>query len=232
MNKKDSTKGQGVLGKYFRSIKSSIFTGIVIAIPSFATLYLFFKLFSFIDSLFPNLINSIFPNLPFPIFPGLGLFTFLLIASLIGFAARNYVGKKVIKLSNRLFSKIPLLNKVYLGIQQVVNSIVSDKKKIFERPVLVEYPKSGSYCIGFITSTPKGEIYNKLRSEVYSIFVPTTPNPTSGFLIYMPISTVIELDMTVENALKVVMSAGVVNVDELPVKENEDLFDELGKSDI
>lgn len=222
MFKKSDKISIGRLKKYFRSITSSIFTGIVIAIPSFATLYLFFSLFNAIDTFIPNAIKSVFPKIPFVTPPGLGTIAFLLIASLIGFAARNYLGKKLIALSNRLFSKIPLLNKVYLGIQQVVNSIVSDKKKIFERPVLVEYPKSGSYCIGFITSRPKGEIYNKLRSEIYSIFVPTTPNPTSGFLIYMPVSTVIELDMTVENALKVVMSAGVVNVDELPVIEEKE----------
>lgn len=202
--------------KYLRSIKSSIITGIVVTIPSFTTLYLFFKLFIAIDSFLPNFLHSLFPRIPLSIFfPGLGLIIFLVIASFIGFAAKNFIGKKIINLANKIFSNIPLLNKVYIGIKQVLDSIISNKKRIFDRPVLIEYPKSGSYCIGFVTSNvSNGEISRVLDSKLYSIFVPTTPNPTSGFLIYLPKSSIIELDMSVETALKVVMSAGVINTGE------------------
>ena len=108
-----------------------------------------------------------------------------------------------------------MLNKIYLGVQQIIDSVAGNKKNLFEKAVLIEYPKKDSYCIGFVTADTTGEIPEKTGSEMVSVFVPTTPNPTSGFLLFIPKADAIGLEMSVETAVKLVMSAGMVNTDHL-----------------
>lgn len=201
--------------KFFKIARTNIVTGIVILIPSVTTIFLVFKMFSLIDSIPSNIFSTILPILPKDWVPGLGFIILVVIAYFVGVATKNYFGRMVIDSGNAIISKIPLLNKIYLGIQQVIDSVAVNKKKLFERAVLIEYPKKDSYCIGFVTSKTTGEIPAKTSCDMYSIFVPTTPNPTSGFLLFIPKIDVIELDMTVETAIKTVMSAGMVNTDHL-----------------
>jgi uncharacterized membrane protein len=145
--------------------------------------------------------------------PGIGLLLVLVISYFIGLAAKNYIGRFIIDTGNAIISRIPMLNKVYVAVQQIVDAVAGHNKKLFERAVLIEYPKKNSFCIAFVTSETKGEIPRRTGLDMVSVFVPTTPNPTSGFLLFLPRSEIIELDMNVETAVKTVVSAGMVNPD-------------------
>ncbi len=201
--------------KILKQIRGNIVTGILLLIPSVTTIYVFIKLFSLVDSILPSLFHSIFPFLPEDWFPGVGVVLIILLSYFMGLGAKNYFGRLILDTGNALIGRIPLINKIYLGIQQIVDTFSGQKKNIFEKVVLVQFPKEDSYCIGFVTSDATGEIEKKLNTAMVSVFVPTTPNPTSGFLLYLPVSDVIVLDMSVETAIKAIMSAGVVNSDHL-----------------
>ncbi len=211
--------------KFFRLIRGNIIAGVLLLLPLITTIYVFVKLFELVDSALP----TIFSSLPFvgqhmpQTWPtGVGIGITLVVAYFAGLAAKNYIGKLMIQTGNSIISNIPILNKIYLGVQQILDAAVTTNKKMFDRPVLIEYPKENSYCIGFVTSSTTGEIPEKLNAPTISLFVPTTPNPTSGFLLFLPQSEVIELDMGVETAIKLVMSAGMVNADQL--KKTQHLY--------
>ncbi len=192
------------LGKLIRSIRNNIITGFLLLIPLGATIFVIRWLLTTVD----NLISKDWV-------PGVGVLVVLALAFFSGLLAKNYFGRMLIETGNAFISNIPLLNKVYLGIQQILDSVVGTNKKLFDRAVLIEYPKKDSYCIGFVTADTRGEIPRRTQSEMVSVFVPTTPNPTSGFLLFLPKTEVIELEMNVETAVKTVMSAGMVNPDEI-----------------
>jgi uncharacterized membrane protein len=202
--------------EFIKKIRGNIVAGVLLLIPSITTIYVFTKLFGLVDSILPNLSHMIFPFLPEKWgIPGIGVVVILIFSYFVGLAAKNYFGRMIIDTGNAIISRIPMLNKIYLGVQQVIDSVAGHKKNLFDKAVLIEYPKKDSYCIGFITSETTGEIPEKTKSEMVSIFVPTTPNPTSGFLLFLPKSEVIELEMSVETAIKLVMSAGMVSTDHL-----------------
>lgn len=118
--------------------------------------------------------------------------------------------REVIKLGGHLLAKIPLINRIYIAIQQISNAFLSEKQEIFKKAVLIEYPCKGIYSIGFFTQDTKGEVQDRLNQDVVSGFLPTTPNATSGFLLFVPKTAVIELDMPIEEALKLVISGGAI----------------------
>lgn len=211
--------------KIFRMIRGNIIAGVLLLLPLITTIYVFVKLFELVDSALPTIFSSlpfIGRHMPETWIPGVGIGITLLVAYFAGLAAKNYIGKLLIQTGNTIIANIPILNKIYLGVQQILDAAVSTNKKMFDRPVLIEYPKANSYCIGFVTSSTTGEIPEKLNAPTISLFVPTTPNPTSGFLLFLPESEVIELDMGVETAIKLVMSAGMVNADQL--KKTQHLY--------
>ncbi len=196
-------------------IWKTIVAGFILIIPLAATLFVASWLFKQADSIIPKTINNVFPFVSEEWITGLGLIFLLIICYFVGIAAKNYFGRIMIDTGNAIVSSIPLINKIYLGIQQVIDSVTKSKKALFERAVLIEYPKENSYCIGFVTAETTGEIPRKVNCDMVSIFVPTTPNPTSGFLLFLPETEVIELDMNIETAIKTVMSAGMVNTDQI-----------------
>lgn len=198
-----------------RQIRTNIIAGVLLLIPSVTTIFVFFKIFGLIDSILPTALHTVLPVFPKDWIPGVGVLLILLLTYFVGLAAKNYIGRMMIESGNAVIARIPFLNKLYVGVQQVLDSIVGNKKRLFERAVLIEYPKANSYCIGFVTARTTGEIPRKVNAEMVSVFVPTTPNPTSGFLLFIPESEVIDLDMGVETAVKTVMSAGMVNADQL-----------------
>lgn len=135
----------------------------------------------------------------------------LSILALIGMIAKVVFVRQVFGIGERLLIRIPLFNKIYIAVKQISQAFLSTEKTIFKRVVLVEFPRKGVYSLGFITAKAKGEVQAKTRHEVVNIFIPTTPNPTSGYLIFAELHEVIELDMTVEDGLKMVISGGTVN---------------------
>lgn len=196
--------------KVFKHFRANFTTGIFILIPVAATLYIVFRIFVFLDSMLPAFIHAIIPQIPIRWVPGLGILFIILISYSIGLAAKNYFGRVIIDTGNAIVSKIPLVNKIYLGVQQIIDSVSLERKKLFDKVVLVEFPHKHSYSLGFLTSTRTGEVAKKLSPDIVSVFVPQSP-PVGGFLIYVPRSEIIELDMNAETAIKTIISAGLVS---------------------
>jgi len=193
---------------FFIKIRNYFFTGIVVLIPLGITVYMtivFEKIFS---DLLPKAIN---PNqyLPFNI-PGLEIFVTFVLITLIGMFSVTIVGKYFINLNERIFEKIPVLKTIFKGLTQLTKSFASVDSNNQKKMVLIEYPRKGIYSLGFATSVNKGEVSNKVGEKMINIFVPTTPNPTSGFLLVVPEKDVTYLDMSFEEASKFIMSAGSI----------------------
>ena len=186
-------------------LRNAFIAGIVVLVPIGFTLYLTLFLIKISSKLVPTEIN---PNnyLPFSI-PGLEILLSVIFITIVGGISLSFFGKKILNLINDLFKRIPILRTIYSAIGQMTESFTnkSDNKKSV---VLIEYPKKGSWAVGFATKENKGEISKKTNKELVNIFVPTTPNPTSGFLLMFPKDEVIYLDMTFEEASKFIVSAG------------------------
>ena len=189
-------------------LRNDFFTGIVVLVPIGITLYLTKFIISVSSKLIPEEIN---PNsyLPFSI-PGLEIFLSIIIITLIGGLSLSFIGKKILQLVNDLLKKIPILRTIYSAIGQMTETL-TPKKKSKKSVVLIEYPRKGSWAVGFVTKENKGEISKKTNKNLVNVFVPTTPNPTSGFLLMFPKDEVIYLNMTFEEASKFIVSAGTSN---------------------
>ena len=186
-------------------LRNYFLAGIVVLVPIGFTLYLTIFLIKISSKLLPNEIN---PNnyLPFSI-PGLEILLSVIIIIIVGGISLSFFGKRIVSLINDIFKKIPILRTIYSAIGQMTQSFTStgkDKKTV----VLVEYPKKGSWAVGFATKENDGEISKKVNKQMINVFVPTTPNPTSGFLLMYPKDEVIYLDMSFEEASKFIVSAG------------------------
>ena len=177
-------------------------------IPIGFTLYLTIFLISISSNLIPEEIN---PNsyLPFSV-PGLEIALSIIFITLIGFVSLSFIGKRVLKIINDLLKKIPVLRTIYSAIGQMTETFANKKGKK-KSVVLVQYPRKGSWAVGFATKDNRGEISKKTKSNLVNVFIPTTPNPTSGFLLMFPKEEVIYLDMSFEQASKFIVSAGTSN---------------------
>tara|TARA_B110000238_G_scaffold118955_1_gene128972 strand:- start:243 stop:905 length:663 start_codon:yes stop_codon:yes gene_type:complete len=189
-------------------IRNYFFTGVIVLIPIGFTLYLSKFLINISSKVLPNYIN---PNsyLAFSI-PGLEILITILFITIVGGLSLSFLGKKILKLIDKLFKQIPLLGTFWSAIQQMSESFKQNKHKK-KSVVLIEYPRKGIWAVGFATKENEGEITNKIQKKVLNIFVPTTPNPTSGFLLMVPIEDVIYLDMSFEEASKFIVSAGTTS---------------------
>ncbi len=193
------------LGKRLRNY---FITGIIILVPLGFTLYLTIFLISISSKLIPEEIN---PNsyLPFSI-PGLEIILSIIFITLIGFISLSLIGRRILRLINDLLKKIPFLRTIYSAIGQMTETFANKKGKK-KNVVLVQYPSKGSWAVGFATKDNKGEISKKTNDTLVNVFIPTTPNPTSGFLLMFPKKEVIYLDMSFEEASKFIVSAGTSN---------------------
>ena len=189
-------------------LRNAFIAGIVVLVPIGFTLYLTLFLIKVSSKLIPNEIN---PNnyLPFSI-PGLEILLSVIFITIVGGISLSFFGKKILNFINDLFKRIPILRTIYSAIGQMTESFTnkSDNKKSV---VLIEYPKKGSWAVGFATKENKGEMAQKTGKNLVNVFVPTTPNPTSGFLLMFPIEDVIYLNMSFEEASKFIVSAGTSN---------------------
>ena len=193
---------------FLARLRNYFITGIVVLVPIGITLYLTKFFISVSSNLIPKEIN---PNsyLPFSI-PGLEILLSIIFITVIGWLSLSFIGKKILQLVNETLKRIPRLRTIYSAIGQMTESLAprkGNKKSV----VLVEYPRKGSWAVGFATKDNKGEISKKTSTELVNVFVPTTPNPTSGFLLMFPKKEIIYLDMTFEEASKFIVSAGTSN---------------------
>lgn len=198
----------------WKKLKSYFLTGLLVLIPLVLTIYIIWKLFLAIDGILRGVISKTLVRIGLDVthqpLVGLGFITVILLILLTGMIARNYMGKKIISYGELIFTRIPLINRIYVAIQQISNAFFSEKREVFKKAVLIEYPRRGIYSIGFFTQDTRGEVQDRLDTDVVSVFLPTTPNPTSGFLLFVPKSDVMELDMSIEEALKLVISGGAI----------------------
>ncbi|MDC0628726.1 DUF502 domain-containing protein [Pelagibacteraceae bacterium] len=194
----------------FTKLRNNFIAGIVVFIPIGITLYLTLFIIKFSGNIIPKEIN---PNnyLPFDI-PGLEILIAVIIITFIGWLSLSFLGKKFFELFNNILKKIPILRTIYSAIGQMTETFTkSDNGQ--KSVVLLEYPRTGIWAVGFATKENKGLIEKKVGKELVNIFVPTTPNPTSGFLLMVPKKDLIFLDVTFEQASKFIVSAGTTNID-------------------
>jgi len=189
-------------------IRNYFFTGIIVLIPIGFTLYLSKFIMNISSSLLPSRIN---PNSYLPVnVPGIEIIITVVFITFVGFLSLSFLGKKVLQLIDTLFKKIPLLGTFWSAVKQMSQSFKANKNKR-KSVVLVEYPRKGVWAVGFATKENDGEIKNKTNKDLINVFVPTTPNPTSGFLLMFEKSEIIFLDMSFEDASKFVVSAGTTS---------------------
>ena len=194
----------------FSKIRNNFIAGIVVLIPIGITLYLTLFLIRISGKIIPKEIN---PNnyLPFDI-PGVEILIALVIITFIGWLSLSFLGKKIFEILNNILKKIPILRTIYSAIGQMTETFTktgNDQKSV----VLLEYPRRGIWAVGFATKENEGLIKNKVKEEIINVFVPTTPNPTSGFLLMVPKKDLIYLDVSFEQASKFIVSAGTTNID-------------------
>jgi uncharacterized membrane protein len=198
-----------------KRLRGYFLTGLLVLTPLGLTIYVVWNLFIAIDGILNKYVTKAIINIfglqiKLQVFPGLGIFTLLLIIVFVGFITNYYFGRRLLKMSDNFLRRIPFINLIYTTIQQISEAVFKDQNSIFKKAVLVEFPQKGAYAIGFVTQDTQGAIQNALASESYGVFVPTTPNPTTGFLLFLPKKDVLILDMSIEHALKLVISGGTI----------------------
>lgn len=196
-------------------LRRYFFTGLIITAPLVITIYLIWTLIEWVDSWVIPYIPTVYnPDtyLPFHV-PGFGLIAAIFSVTMFGFLAASLVGRSVVSLGESMLDRMPLVRNVYKGLKQIFETVLSDQTASFQQVGLLEYPRKGLWAIVFIATPTKGEVDQRLRKkgkQTLSIFLPTTPNPTSGFLLFVPREDITILDMSVEEAAKLVISAGLV----------------------
>ncbi len=198
----------------FARIRTSFLTGLIVIAPVGLTIWLMWTLIGWVDGFVLPLIPDRYqPDQYLGInFRGLGVVIFLVFTVVVGWVAKGLIGRSLIRFAESLVDRMPVVRSVYSGAKQIAETVFAQSERSFEKACLIQYPRKDVWAIGFISSDTRGEVNAKAHtsSDMLSVFVPTTPNPTSGFLLFFPREDVIELDMTIEDAAKLVISAGLV----------------------
>ena len=200
----------GLIAKF----RNYFFTGILVTVPILITLYVTWIVITFIDikvaGLLPEYLNFR-EAFPYQI-PGLGLIIVIIFVTLIGALTPGLLGRTFLRFGERIVSKMPVVRSIYSAIKQIMETVMSTNSNSFREVVLVQYPRKELWVIGFVTGSTKGEGKRTLSKDknLINVFIPTTPNPTSGFLLFVPKKDLIYLDMSVEQAVKMVISGGIV----------------------
>jgi uncharacterized membrane protein len=204
---------------HFGRWRTNFFTGLVIVLPAIISLTVIFWLFFKISGVTDKIL--IFVPTQWTHEPDSGriywywsvvaLALAILLITVVGLLTRNYMGKKLIESVDTSLLRVPLLNKIYGATKQVNEAFISGDKTTFKTVVLIEFPRAGTYSVGFLTSEQRGEIQMKMRERVVGVFIPTTPNPTSGFLVLVPESQVTRLEMSVADGIKFIISLGAIS---------------------
>lgn len=218
--------------RWIATIQASFLTGLVVIAPVGLTIWLIWSVVGWIDGFVLPLVPASYhpdrmlqdflgldPSVQINV-RGLGVVIFLIFTVIVGWMAKGFIGRSMIRFAESLVERTPVVRTIYSGIKQISETIFAQSERSFEKACMIEYPRKGIWALGFISTDAKGEILAKsggANDQMVSVFVPTTPNPTSGFLLIFPKRDVIELDMSVEDAAKLVISAGLV----YPVEEAE-----------
>ena len=215
MSESHKSSGMTRLRNYF-------LTGFIVCAPLAITLYIAWSFIGWVDSWVKPYIPARYnPDtyLPFPV-PGFGLIVALFLITLIGFLTANFIGRAIVSQGENLLDRMPLVRSLYRGLKQIFETVLSNKAEMFNKVAVIEYPRRGVWAIVFVASERKNEVSERLEGKAddpIAVFMPSTPNPTTGFLMYVPRDDVVELSMSVEEAAKLVISAGLV----APEREEE-----------
>lgn len=207
MNEKEKS-GFSIIAR----LRRYLIAGILVTAPISITVYVTYIFLTFVD----NRVAKILPHAWYETlygrttFPGVGLIIAIAFFIAIGWFARNFMGRLIIQTSEYFVHRMPIINKLYGTIKQIFETIMASQSQAFREVVMLEYPRKGVFSIGFVTGTAEGEIQDKTKQQTINVFVPTTPNPTSGYLLFVPKTELIYLDMSVEEGIKLVVSAGIV----------------------
>lgn len=198
----------------FGSLRASFLTGLVVIAPVGLTIWLIWSVVGWIDGVVLPLVPSrIQPETYIGInLRGVGVIIFLVFTIFVGWVAKGIIGRSMIHFAEGLVNRMPVVRTVYSGIKQISETVFAQSERTFEKACLIQYPRKGIWAIGFVSTNARGEVAARAETSggLVGVFVPTTPNPTSGFLLFFPQEDVIELDMSVEEAAKLVISAGLV----------------------
>ena len=201
-------------------MKRYFITGLLVLVPLVITIWVLKSLIGMMDQSLLLLPIGWRPEAQLGFYiPGLGTLLTLLIVLVTGVIATNFFGKRIILFWEGLLARVPVVKSIYYSVKQVSDTLFSDSGQAFRQALLVQYPRQGSWTIAFQTGQPGGDVANHLKGDYVSVYVPTTPNPTSGFFLMMPKADVIELDMSVDDALKYIISMGVVTPDNRPLND-------------
>lgn len=192
--------------------KRYFITGLLVVVPLYLTVYIFGLIVGYMDTLLNYLPEFLRPDtyLPFHI-PGLGVVFTIVIIFFAGLLATNLLGKKLVEIGDNILARIPLFRSIYKPLKQFMETFLVTGYSGFRRVVLVEFPSKGMYSVGFLTGVADGEVQTKTKEKVVNVFLPTTPNPTTGFYILMPEKDIIPLEMSVEDAFKLIITGGMVS---------------------
>ena len=201
-----------VFMKLGAKLRAYLFTGILVTAPVAITFYLAYKFILWVDVFVTKIIppQYNFVNYMPMTIPGFGLLFLIGFLMLVGMFAAGFLGRFFIRLGEWFVAKMPLISSVYSLLKQIFETVFSSKTQAFKKVVMLEYPRKGIWILGLVSADLQGEIEEKLPDEMVNVFIPTTPNPTSGFLIFVPRKDVIEMDMSVEDAIKFIVSGGLV----------------------
>lgn len=201
-------------------MKRYFITGLLVLVPLFITIWVLTTLISLMDQSLLLLPVEWRPEAQLGrAVPGIGAILTLLIIFVTGLIATNFFGRRLILIWEALLGRVPVVKSIYSSVKQVSDTLFSDSGQAFRKALLVQYPREGSWTIAFMTGQPGGDVANHLKGEFVSVYVPTTPNPTSGFFLMMPKADVVELDMSVDEALKYIISMGVVSPGVISAKD-------------
>lgn len=217
---------------FFQRMRANFLTGLVVVAPLVITIYLTWTIITFIDAQIVPLVPSIYNPSTYVEFdiPGFGVLVFLIVTALVGTMTRRVFGRQLIRWGESLIDRTPVIRSIYNAIKQIAETVFSSSASSFSHACLVEYPRRDIWAVAFVSTETRGEILEKAdEGAMISVFLPTTPNPTSGFLLFVPKKDVRMLDMTVEEAAKLVISAGLVTPPTKAEREAEQLRVETRK---
>jgi uncharacterized membrane protein len=194
-------------------LRAYFLTGVIVTAPISITVFLVWQFLTFLDTQVEGLLPARYnpeTYLPFSL-PGVGLLIMLAFLTIVGMLTAGLAGRTLVRLGERLLARMPVVRSVYGTLKQIFETVLAQSSRSFREVVLIEYPRRGLGAIGFVTGPTRGEIQARSDEELVNVFLPTTPNPTSGFLLFVPKKDLIHLDMSIEDGIKLVISGGIVS---------------------
>jgi uncharacterized membrane protein len=194
-------------------LRNYFLAGIIVVAPVSITFVIIWQIVQMVDSNVARLIPAAYnPQNYLPVsVPGLGLLFMVVLLTLVGMLTAGFVGRRIMRLGEAMLNRMPIVRTIYGTLKQIFETVLSQSSQSFREVVLIEYPRRGIWALGFVTGTTRGEIQERVEPQLINVFMPTTPNPTSGFLLFVPREEVIRLDMSVEEGIKMVISSGIVS---------------------